>query len=294
MDIKIGSLTNAFMFDPLEVALRNLSQIGFRYVEIMCDRPHMYPGDYSKEERQRVKALCDELKLEIVALDAIHVSYGSMGITQPTGPYTGRLFYPNPNGTEAMFTCLDPKMRQARIDYIKQCIDMAVDLNCPKVETYSGKLVTDPDNAYRLSLEGIRECTAYAAEKKVTLLVEMAEELIFGTPDEVIELIEEIQSPWLKVGVDIGHLEVESRNINDTIRKLRKYVGNFHVDDIRRHKHYHMAIGRGEINWDSCFKTIQSIGYTDSVCLEIYPYALDPVPAVTESFQYLMNCVEKI
>jgi len=288
MDIKIGSLTNAFMFDDLETALRGLAEAGFRNVEIMCDRPHMYPGDYDYQGRMRIKALCEELGLHIIALEAIHVMYSTVGITPPAGPFTGRLFYPNPNGTEPMFTCLDPAMRQARIDYIKQVIDMAVDMGVSRVETYNGKITTDPDICYTLALEGIRECVHYAAERGITLLMETSD------VEEIFDYVEKINSPYLKFSLDIGHLEVERKNIYDTIRFLHNHIGNMHVDDIRRHQHYHMPIGCGDIHWEKVFETIREIGYTEGVCLEIYPYALDPRPAVKESFEYLTRIVSAL
>ncbi len=288
MDIKIGSLTNAFMFDPLETALESLAKAGFRHVEIMCDRPHMYPGDFDYAARMRIKALCERLGITIEVLEAIHVMYSTVGLTPPEGPFTGRLFYPNPNGNEPMFTCIDPAMRQARIDYIKQVIDMAVDLGVKKVETYNGKITADPDTCYELALEGVRECVEYAAARGVTLLLETSD------VEEIFDYAEKINSPYLKFSLDIGHLEVERKNIYDTIRFLRHHIGNMHVDDIRRHQHYHMPIGRGDIHWEKVFATIKEIGYTDAVCLEIYPYALDPMPAVTESFQYLTKIVDSL
>jgi sugar phosphate isomerase/epimerase len=254
----------------------------------------MYPGDYSKEERLRIRKFCDSLHLQIVCLDCIHVKYSTVGITQPVGPYTGSLFYPNPNAAEPTFVCLDPAVRQARIKYVKDTIDMAVDMGVGKVETFTGDAVSPPDIARNLAIEGVKEVAAYAEKNKVTVSLELFNSLTFGTPDEVIELIDKIGSPYLKTCVDIGHVFVEGRNVPDTIHKLKNYVGNFHVDDMALFKHYHLAVGRGEIDWQACFKAIKDIGYTDSVGLEIYPYALDPMPAVIESYKYLKNCIDNL
>jgi sugar phosphate isomerase/epimerase len=282
------------MFSPLEEALRGIAQAGYKYVEIMCDRPHMFPGDYSKDARLRIRKFCDDLQLEIVALECIHVAYSSVGVTPPAGPYTGRLFYPNPNGAEPMFTCLDANCRRARIDFVKSVIDMAVELGVGKVETFPGKWVSHPETAKKLAFEGIKECVAYAEKKKISLILELSDGLIYGKPDELIGLIDNLGSPYLKACVDIGHLEAESMDIPATIKKLKNYVGNFHLDDIADHKHFHLIVGQGDIDWAATFSAIKEIGYTDSVCLEIYPYALDPAPAITESYQYIKNCIAKL
>jgi sugar phosphate isomerase/epimerase len=294
MQIKLGALSNAYVFSPLEQALRGIAGTGYRYVEIMCDRPHMFAGDYSKDDRLRIRKFCDELNLEIVALECINVAYSSFGFTPPVGPWSDNLFYPNPNGNKTMLTALDPTCRRLRIDYIKAVIDMAVEMGISKVETGTGKWVSHPDVAMKLAIEGVKECLAYAEKKKVMLILELAETLIYGKPDEMIELIDKIGSPYLKACVDIAHLEAEYMDIPETIKKLKNYVGNFHVGDTAKHKHYHLIVGKGDIDWVTCFSAIKEIGYTGSACLEIYPYALDPDPALTESRQYLTNCIGKI
>ena len=83
--MKLTLMTNAFMFEPLDKALEQVARAGYRYVEIMCDRPHMYPGDFDAAAREKVRRRCADLGLEIVALDALHLHYESSGITPPTG-----------------------------------------------------------------------------------------------------------------------------------------------------------------------------------------------------------------
>ncbi len=290
MAIRLGCMSNAFMFAPLEEALRGIAATGLKYVEIMCDRPHMYPDDYNKEDRARIRALCDSLGLTITGLDAIHVDPNSIGLTywrdRPKRPH----FFPDPNGIQPTFTAGSPEIRRARIDYVKKVIKMAADLGATKVDTVTGGTNVDPDDAYRWCLEGIREVCDYAAEKKILVTLEMPGiGGIFGTDDEMLELIHEIKSPWLKVCVDIGHLDWERYPIGDTIRKLGRHIGNFHVEDMKRHKHYHLVPGRGSIPWKETLDAIADIDYEEPLMLELYSCALDPVPALIESQEFFRN-----
>ncbi len=290
MAFQLGCMTNAYLFAPLEDALIGIAESGFRNVEIMCDRPHMYPDDFSAVDRQRVKTLCAELGLTIVGLDAIHINPDSIGLTYWKERIPRPHFYPDPNGNQPMFTNASPELRKARIDYVKKVIDMAAEMGVTKVETFTGEVTGEPDVAAKNALAGIRECALYAEQRGVTLVLELSGQLMYGTPDEMIWLIDEVGSPNLKCCVDIGHLECERYNIPDTIWKLRRYVGNFHIDDMQRHKHYHLIPGRGVIDWAACLSMIDKIGYEGAALLELYPYALDPAPALKESLNYLSAC----
>jgi sugar phosphate isomerase/epimerase len=280
-------MTNACLFAPLEDALKAIAGAGFRYVEIMCDRPHMYPDDFSNNQRQELKTTCTSLGLTITGLDAIHINPDSIGLTYwhdtPKRPH----FFPDPNGGQPMFTSADPALRRARIEYVKKVIDMAVDLGVEKVETFPGEVTRNPKEAHKDAFDGITECVAYAEQKGVRLVLELSGQLMFGTPDEMMDLIETIGSKHLSACIDVGHLNSEYLPIEDTIWKMRRVIGNIHVDDMLEHKHFHLIPGHGTINWDRCFTMLEKIGYSGSVLLEIYPYALDPIDPLKKSFTYL-------
>lgn len=301
MLFKLGCMSNAFMYQPLEEALKGVRQAGFEAVDLWTNRPHMYPGDYDKAERLRIRRLCDDIGLEISVLDCIHVNYSTVGITPPVGPYSSGELYPDghifafrPNGAEPLFNCLDPKMREARMDYMKAVIDMAVDLGVSTVESLTGLTTTHPKKAIELAFEGTKEIVRYAEKKKITVAMESAEEIIIGTPEEIKDMIDKIGSPYLKMTLDIGHLEHERRDIVDVFEKMKDYTVNVHVDDIYQHKYFGLVPGDGDIDWISVLTAIKNTGYNKAFSLEVYSQALDPVPAVNEGYRYLTECFKKI
>ena len=66
----LGYSTNAFVrFSVLE-AVEKIGRLGFRGVEIMCDRPHLYPPDYGEENLTRLKTVIDDQGLKVTNLNS--------------------------------------------------------------------------------------------------------------------------------------------------------------------------------------------------------------------------------
>ena len=60
--------TNAFVKYSLSEAVKLIAQTGFRGVEIMCDRPHLYPPDANSQDLEKFRQLLENLKLTITNL----------------------------------------------------------------------------------------------------------------------------------------------------------------------------------------------------------------------------------
>ena len=61
--------TNAFVKYSLSEAVKLIAQTGFKGVEIMCDRPHLYPPDATKQDLEKLKQLLESLNLTITNLN---------------------------------------------------------------------------------------------------------------------------------------------------------------------------------------------------------------------------------
>jgi sugar phosphate isomerase/epimerase len=60
-----GYSTNAFVKYSLEESIRKIARLGFKGIEIMGDRPHLYPPDYSEEKLDHIKALLKQNQLKV-------------------------------------------------------------------------------------------------------------------------------------------------------------------------------------------------------------------------------------
>jgi sugar phosphate isomerase/epimerase len=58
---------------------------------------------------------------------------------------------------------------------------------------------------------------------------------------------------------------------------VAKYIRHFHLEDIAATRvHQHLIPGEGAIDFHSALRTIQNIGYTGWVTIELYPYVANP------------------
>jgi len=65
-----GYSTNAFVKFTLFEAVEKIARLGFQGVEIMCDRPHLYPDDFGPEDLVRLRRLIRERGLEVTNLNS--------------------------------------------------------------------------------------------------------------------------------------------------------------------------------------------------------------------------------
>ncbi|MGQ9653017.1 MAG: sugar phosphate isomerase/epimerase family protein, partial [Thermodesulfobacteriota bacterium] len=65
-----GYSTNAFVKYPLQKAVEMIARVGFKGVEIMCDRPHLYPADFSGDELESLRSLIQEKGLKVTNLNS--------------------------------------------------------------------------------------------------------------------------------------------------------------------------------------------------------------------------------
>src|SRR5271157_904940 len=64
--MKLSCCTLAYIVStPLEEAIRRIAEAGYKGVDLYTGPPHIYPAHYSEEERRTVRALIDELGLEL-------------------------------------------------------------------------------------------------------------------------------------------------------------------------------------------------------------------------------------
>jgi len=68
--MRFGYSTNAFVKYSLDEAVEKISQMGFGAVEIMGDRPHLYPPDFDPSSLSRLKRIIERNGLGITNLNS--------------------------------------------------------------------------------------------------------------------------------------------------------------------------------------------------------------------------------
>ncbi len=266
-----GYSTNSFVKYPLTEAMAKITASGFGGFEIMCDKPHLYPPEYTDEALLSLKRTVDELGARITNLNCFTLFA------------VGDTYLPSWIEPEA-------ERREIRIRHTLDCLRVADKLDCRVISIPPGGPLGDitREAATELFLDGLKQVIPTAEELGVKLLIEPEPDLFIENSGEFKAFMERVESPIVGLNFDIGHFYCVGEDPAEAFRDLYKWVGHVHLEDIAEDRtHEHLIAGRGAIDFYSVFKAMADLGYDGDICLELYPYTDTPVEAGIESLEYL-------
>ena len=273
--MKLSFSSNAFKKFSLDNAIREIANIGYKGVEILCDIPHAYPPEFSEEQTKKIKNLISDLDIGISNLNAF------------TLYAIGDVYHPS--WIEA-----DTKLREIRVKHTIDCIYLAKKLGAKNLSTEPGGPIniqkTEVGSYVLLKIfaEGLKKVKNIAEENNVKILVEPEPSLLIENSEQFLRLMKTICSDYIKLNFDIGHFYCVKEDPSETILKLIDYIEHFHLSDIAYNRvHYHLIPGIGSIDFEQVFDTIKKIGYKGFVTVELYPYQDNPIYVAKQAYNYL-------
>lgn len=167
------------------------------------------------------------------------------------------------------FTSKNRHDRKEAVERVKAVIDFAVAYQAPVIiGKVRGNLNRDAkETSFAWMREALRETGEYAAEQGVELAIEPQNEQninVLNTTAEVLELIEDIELPSLKVMLDTYHLYITEASIDSSIRLAQEVLIFMHAADENR-----ALTGEGILDFEAVLKTLHHIGYTGYISMEI-------------------------
>jgi sugar phosphate isomerase/epimerase len=273
----LGYSTNAFMKFSVFQAVEKIGRLGFRGVEIMCDRPHLYPPDYSKENLTRLKTLIDDKGLKVINLNSFTLfAVGDTYLPSWIEPQEER--------------------REMRIQHTLQCLKVADFFGCKNISVPPGGPVSEisREKAMALFHRGLERAAPLAQELDIKILVEPEPELLMENTRDFKEFIVDVKSPAIGLNFDIGHFFCAGEDPSAAFEELFEWIGHVHLEDIASSReHNHLILGHGAIQFQKVFKTMINLGYEGDVSLELYPYVDTPEEAGRESLEYLQTLLQE-
>jgi sugar phosphate isomerase/epimerase len=169
-------------------AVNLISKAGYDGVEIALNDKHLHPRKSTIENVYEAKRLCADLGLEIVCIAA-------------GGPH---VFGETPY--EPSIISADEKGRQARLDLNRKSIELTHMIGCPVININSGLPVEglSPERAWEYLLEAINSLIPELGN--IVMAFEPEPNFFVGTTTKAIEMINEINSPKVRLNLDIGHV----------------------------------------------------------------------------------------
>jgi len=276
--MKFAYSSNAFTRTDLESALKDIAKLGFSAAEILCDRPHWFPGEVSENEIDHIAQLLKELNLSVSNLNANTAN----GYYKPI---------PAENTFEPALSNEDPTMRQWRQDYTVNTIKLAqrLDASCISITTGRPTPGCSPSRALNYFADEVNIICDAAARFDIRIGIEYEPGLILENAEEVMAFIEHIDSPHLGVNLDIGHSYLNHEPPTQTIEMFSNRIWNVHLEDIKGNKHFHLIPGEGDMPFEEYLTALRKINYQEFLTLELYSYPERPIEAGRLGLEYLTD-----
>jgi hydroxypyruvate isomerase len=185
----------------------------------------------------------------------------------------------------------DPKFKDEAIKSLQESIDVAADVGCKKVITFTGMKYEgmDRDAAIKNCLDAWKAVLPQAEKKGVTLVLEHLNSRDGSHPmkghpgyfgddvDFCVDLIKQIGSPNFKLLFDIYHVSIMNGDIIRRLRMHKDYIGHIHTAGNPGRAELDES---QEINYPAVMKALLEIGYHDFVAHEFIPTWDDPILAL--------------
>lgn len=220
------------------------SQLGYKYVE-------MHIRDPIEVDVESILRACEENNVSVTTL----------------GTGLGYVI------DKLTFTSPDKEVREKAVNRIIDHIKLAEELNSKVIIGSMRGSIPDKSEYAKyesFALECFERCLTFAESKKVVLLIEAInryETNFINTVEDALSFIEKLDSEYLKVHVDTFHMNIEEKDITESIKAAGKYLGHVHFADSNR-----KYPGMGHINFKEIIKVLNDIGYDGAIALECLPY----------------------
>lgn len=274
--MRLAYSTNAFTRTDLLSALQSIADLGYAGAEILCDRPHWFPGEVSDEAIDDAARTLSDLGLAVSNLNA----------NTANGYYTPA---PPENVFEPALSNPDPELRRWRQDYTIEALRIGARLGARAVSVTSGHPRPGilPRQSLDYLVESLKPICEAAAKYGVKLGIEYEPGLLVERAAELAEVIERVGSPELGANLDIGHSYLDGESPEVAVALLAGRIWNVHVEDIRNRKHFHLVPGDGDLPFGRYFDALRQVGYDGFLTVELYSFPDQPVEAGRRSLQYL-------
>jgi hydroxypyruvate isomerase len=231
---------------PFEERFQLAKRAGFEYVEFWT---------WESKNIERIKQLSDAIGIRIASFSG-----------------------------DDKYSMIDSNESKKYIDFLKESLKIAKYLNCQHLVIHSDALMADgsakkinrqvSDYEKFVAMYDVLKSIAPLAEKEeVVLVLEPLNTIVdhkgyfLDNTKTAAELINLVNSPYVKVLYDVYHMQIMEGNIIDTINKYVKEIGYIHVADVPGRQ----EPGTGEINYTKVIEALRKVKYDNVIGFELFP-----------------------
>jgi sugar phosphate isomerase/epimerase len=197
----------------------------------------------------------------------------------------------------------DPAAHAASIDRFHAYLDLAAELQLPderlSVSTTAGGAVADWERVKQRLVDQFGALAEYAENVGVVVSMEPHVSTAIHHPDQVLWLLEQVDSPAIGIHFDISHFNVQGMAMESVIEQLAPHSAHTHVKDERglAPKHEFLIPGEGEMDYVRYLKAMEEAGYEGHIVVEISLMVqrrtdYDPFDAASQSYRVLARAFD--
>jgi inosose dehydratase len=241
---------------PVREALEQIARIGYKGVELT-----LIPG-WDTEPKQLTKAKRDEIRRQI----------GSLGLTLSSLQESLQLTEPNAMtklGFDINYS------RAENLERLRVAAALAHELSpgAPAViETQVGGRAGAWEESKREMADRLSEWAKALEPLKAVVAIKGFVGTAMDTPDKMLWLVNQVNSPWIRIGYDYSHLKVLGLDLRDTIRQVGSRLAFIHVkDSVGTPEKFRFLLpgDSGEINYQQYAQSLAEVGYRGPVVVEV-------------------------
>ena len=220
---------------------------------------HRFPGDTTGRRGPGTNHLVDARRVRQIAHD-----HGlAVSVCGAFGP--GR-----------DLTNADARVRQATQDYIKACLDFAVEVGAPMfcgpLYAEVGKRRQLPEAERRaewqLAVAGVRQACEAAAERKLRIAIEPLNRFetdLVHTAADAVRMARDVDHPAAGVMIDSFHMTIEEDNLERAVLAAGPHLLHVQVSENQRG-----IPGTGLTDWAGFARGLRTVGYRGLVVIESF------------------------
>ena len=277
--MKLSCCTLAYIVStPLDEAIRRIAEAGYKGVDLYTGPPHIYPAHYSDEERRTVRALIDELGLELTGF-AVAGGILNLGLN---------------------FSHPRELVRNETLQYYKDNIILASEIGCPLINVLTGHCLqgTSREQGRKWTMDAFHELISLAEEKGVIFGLHpqyIGDSPLMITMDDALDMIKELDSKMAKIIFDTAQQNITFRNFSEDIKKIGQNLCYVHAADNDGVSWTHLSLGKGTVKWEGLVRALKRIDYDGYICVQAWSgEPMDSDTMIMESKEYLDKILEKV
>jgi len=245
--LKLGGCTYPYLFrSSIEDACLSLARLGFKYIELMSTPPHIWVRGMDASARKSLRKVIEDNGMEAVAV--------------------------NPTFLDINMTSLNPAMREEAIVQMRETLDFVADIGAKVAVIMAGRrhpLIPAPlEDTWKNAREAILRCLDMADRRGVVFGLEITPSLFMNTSEDIVKMVEEINSPSLKVVYDVAN-GLMSEDPAEGLKKVAPYLVHVHLSDSDPNRWGHWPVGEGSVDFGASAKALSEIGYEGVSILEL-------------------------